>query len=377
MIIYYVWYSSYWGGEYNEELDEWGYWDEELDWMLYSEAIERYNVELEKWKQDCKSLDEEYERLYSIYEDKLYRDVMRQELKDEIYDMSYSKYSLYYWSNGNETAVAEDVAYDNPYIGFLAVSKDNPVVVYQKYEGEVANKLKFSELLEDNGYSAILIYSDVLSSLNNSRNKLKDVFIAKEGKEFSLKTEDAVNWNILDDGSIYFLDEFDIETNSGTLKSVRLSGKGVEAATVLAKDVADYRVFNGKRVVYCKDMKDGSGEIYQNGKKLASDVYFDSLYSLEDNDTLYYLIDYSPNDEEGSLCCLKGGEQTRISDDVHRFPVNDSKVIYLTDFNSKKIKGDLVLYQGKKKRETIDTDVSALFDLRQITHSPLDMSHLY
>lgn len=361
---YKEWNYAYWGYEYNEELDEWGYWSDEIDWDRYYEAVDQYRKDYEEWEKECNRLRDEYNSAYDLYEEKLLRDSLRQELKDEANAITYSKYTLYYWNDGTETEIVRDVAYDNLSTGLLAVSSKLPVAVYQKYNDTEIAALKLSELIAADGYSSILIYSDVLNNLESARSKEDDIFIAFKDKEYKVAAQNATKWSISDDGNIYFLDEYDSDKMSGILKLVKISGKGIESPVAVDEDVSDYYLFNGSKIIYCKDLEDGSGEIYQQGKKLAADVYFDSLYFLEDSGTLFYLADYDQDDEEGTLYCRKGDGQTKIADGVHQFvPINEKKVVYLMDYNTEKGRGELVIYQGGKKRDTIDTDVAYIFNL--------------
>lgn len=361
--VYYLWVSSYWGNEYNEELDEWGYWREEIDWELYYEAVEQYKKDYEEWENECNRLREEYNLAYSLYEDKLLRDMLRAEFMSEANAISYSKFILYYWSEGTEKEIVRDVAYDSPSTGLLAYSTKVPAAVYQKYNDTEIAALKLSDLIAKNGYSTILIYADVLKNLESARSKQDDIFIAYKDKEYKIAAQNASRWDISDDGTIYFLDEYESDKKSGVLKSVKISGKGIETPVAVDEDVSDYYLLNGRKLIYCKDMEDGSGEIYRERKKLATNVYFDSLYSLEDSDMLFYLTDYDQDKEEGTLYCRRGDGQTKIADDVYQYvPVNEKKVLYLTDYNTEKRRGELVIYQGGKKRDTVDTDVTYIFD---------------
>lgn len=361
---YSQWNYSYWGYEYNEDLGEWGYWSQEVDWDRYNAAVEQYENDYDKWEEECNRLNDEYDTAYRLYEEKLSRDMLREELKSDYNAITYSKYTLYYWSDGTETEIVRDVAYDNTNTGLLAVSTKVPAAVYQKYSETEMAALKLSDLIATNGYDTALIYSDVMDNLENARVKQNDIFIAYKGKEYKLAAENAAKWNISDDGTIYFIDEYDLDDNAGIFKSVKVSDNGIGSPVAVDKDVSDYNLFDGGKIIYCKDMKDGSGEIYQGGKKLASDVYFESLYSFEDSGTLFYLVDYDQDDKEGTLYCRMGDEQTKIADDVHQYvPVNEEKVVYLKDYSTEKNRGELVIYRGGKKRDTIDNDVSYIFNL--------------
>lgn len=58
---------------------------------------------------------------------------------------------------------------------------------------------------------------------------------------------------------------------------------------------------------------------------------------------------------------LEGSEKTKIADDVSYWRVMDEDtVLFLTEYNNDRNRGDLRYYNGKTA-ETIDVDVRAVF----------------
>lgn len=362
-----VWHTDYfWGYVYNEELNEWGYWDNETDWDIYNELNAKYEEEYEKWEAEYDRLTDEYNQAYSLYEEKLSRDRLRNELLNEENAVTYDKYQLYYW-NGDEALVANDIVLENPYYDYLiAYSYEQPVLVYQKYNESNAAQLKMSELFSGE-YTYVNV--DMIHNLAYSSRAISDdIFVSYEDKEYPITTEDSLRWSIGKDGMVYFMDNYDNDESIGTLKSIKLSSEKIGAPVTIDEDVAGYSFYNGSdKVYYYKDINDFY-ELYQDGKLLATDVLYGSAYSVKNSSKLYYLADYDTDNDNGTLCCLNGNEEIKISDEVYTFvPVSENEVVYLKDYNTSTEEGDLVLYQGNKKQVTVDTNVAAIFDFSNIS----------
>jgi RNA polymerase subunit RPABC4/transcription elongation factor Spt4 len=364
------WVSNYWGSTWNSELSEWGYWDQETDWDAYNAAYTQYQSDYADWETECNRLRDEYDIAYSAYEDKFYRDDLRNAFDSEDNAVTYDKYMLYYWNNGKETAIASDIVLGDYFTnGLVAASSKIPAVIYQKYSVSNIVNQKMSELFSEYGD---YFYSDIISELKekvvSSRVISEETFLASGEKECTINSTDAINWKISDKGIVYYLDDYDSEKGYGVLMSAKIGNGTVEAPATLDEDVTGYMLGNGNnKVYYYKDVKDGSGDIYFDKKALATDVYISSIYNFKDSDSLLYYIDYSSSNYDGTLCCLKGNKQTKISDDVSSFvPVDETHIAYLLDYSSERQKGDLMLYKGSKKPVTIDTDVTSILSIYSI-----------
>ena len=73
------------------------------------------------------------------------------------------------------------------------------------------------------------------------------------------------------------------------------------------------------------------------------------------------MTDFDDKRNYGTLVMLEGSEKTKIADDVSYWRVMDEDtVLFLTEYNNDRNRGDLRYYNGKTA-ETIDVDVRAVF----------------
>ena len=100
---------------------------------------------------EVEQYNNEYNEAYQRILAKEYRDTLRELFDNEDNAITYDVYSLYYWNNGTETLVAEDIS---PYL--LSISYDVSTVIYNKHNISSVDVQKLSEMTadEDNYYSA-------------------------------------------------------------------------------------------------------------------------------------------------------------------------------------------------------------------------------
>ncbi|TAH71525.1 MAG: hypothetical protein EWM47_04510, partial [Anaerolineaceae bacterium] len=101
-----TWVDSIWGYNRHPETNEWGYWDYTVDEEAYRAAIEEYESKHSAWEAEFDRFNAAYEEAYQKLRGKEYRDELRNAFDSEENAISYSEYSLYYWSKGSETLVA-------------------------------------------------------------------------------------------------------------------------------------------------------------------------------------------------------------------------------------------------------------------------------
>lgn len=358
-----VWYASYWGDERHPDTNESGYWYQQTDHEAYSVAYEQYQTDYSAWEIEYNRLRSEYNAEVALYQGKESRDELRAALDDEENAVTYNKYNLYYWTQSGDILVASDLS-SNGYSQHLATSSKIPAVVYQKYNTSASGNQKLSELLSDsNGYFYINdVIWDIKNRVTATRNISEDIYIASGEKESIVECGKTSNWAISQNGSIYFLDDYNSDKNYGVLKSIAVSGGGISKPVKIDDDVIHFRFGNDhKNVYYFKDIKNGTGDLYLNGKTIATDVYTSSLYNFKNSETLLYYTDYSSKNEKGTLCILKNGAQAKIADDVSFFtPIDEKNTAYLIDYNRDRQRGDLMLYNGISKPTLVDSDVTAL-----------------
>lgn len=357
-----TWVDSYWGNERHPVTDNWGYWNYETNWDDYSAAYEQYEIEYDKWEEEYNRLRDEYNTAYAEYQAKESRDELRRELDNEDNAVTYDKYQLYYYDKNKETLVASDLS--DGYNFYLAASSEVPAVIYKKNNTSDAGQQKLSELLadmDDYYYISGIVY-DIQSKILASRSISDDVYIALGDKESMIDNDNAERWSIHKNGKVYFIDDYKFDKGYGTLMSADIKNNTLSKPVKMDDDVQMFIFGNeNDNVIYFKDVKDYKGDMYINGKQAASDVYVSSLYNYKGTSTFLYYTDYSERNEKGTLCILKDGKETKISDDVSYFsPINEKNIAYLVDYSQDREKGDLMLYKGGKKPVGIDTDVTAL-----------------
>jgi len=366
-----IWKPNYWGLEYNYSTREYGHWVKETDYEAYNAACDKYEKEYSEWEDKYGEIVDKYEEEYDRYQGKGKREELRTALDDEDNAITYDVYSLYYWNNGVEVLVASDLARGSGYGYCLASSSDKPLVVYQKYSEDTDGSHKMSEIIDDWG-NHFYVY-DVIKSLKNklatTRKISEEIYVASGNKESIIKANDPAKWGIKDGETIYFLENYDSEKNYGTLMSSSIKG-GVAEKQVKVDDEVNEFFFGNENgnCYYFKDIRNDSGDLYLNGKTIATDVFVDFLYSYKGTDTLVYYTDYSDKNDKGTLCILKKGKEIKIDDDVSFFvPVNEKTIAYLVDYNFSRERGDLRLYNGNNKTTPVDSDVTALlWDLRMM-----------
>ena len=351
------WISSYWGNEYNEDLAEWGYYEEQVDYDSFNEAEAEYNREHEKWLAEKERYEEAYALEREAYDSKLLRDELRDELRSDENAITVNIYSLYYWHQGVETEVASDVVL-NSYIDnhLIATSSKVPIVIYQKYVQSDLGELKFSELMEDHNNYLEVIY-DIQNRISSSRIQMNEFYMAVENLEYPMEYQDLKFIKITDSGMVYFLTDYDEEKEEGTLMSVNVSEGMVEEATIVEEEVSNYYLSNIGNMIYTIH---DQVELYAGNKLVESDMSEGTLYPGKGNNTVLYYTDFK-DERGGTLYYLKGDKKVRIADDVMAFlEVEEDAVVYLTDYDSSRREGTLKLYLGDKKTIEIDRDVEEL-----------------
>lgn len=288
-------------------------------------------------------------------------------MDDEDYAISYDMYSLYYWNKGTETLVAQDVS-DN----YIASSSKAGAVIYNKYNDSSVEKLVMSELSSEGSdfyYSADFYIYEIHDKVRAARNLSENVNIAIGEKESTIDCVNAKYWSFNREGILFFMDDYNLEKGYGNLMSASIKNGTIEKPVKIDEDVSEYVFGNdNNNIYYYKDVKNNSGDLYLNGKLLASDVNLESMYNYKGKDKIIYLKDYSNSSYSGTLCVYDNGKETKISDDVSFYvPIGEKNIAFLVDYRQDRNKGDLMLYNGKKKPITIDTDVTMLlWDLKML-----------
>lgn len=301
-----------------------------------------------------KTDDAYYDALDRYYE-KVSRDSVREELKDS--DAGIYNWEIYYYVPGKKEAA--------PVVQFTgfsmeAVTGDEALLCYAEIDMEqLDGKMDISEFLEGDYYDII---DEMVVAVNETVSiKLVAGESVKEFRGLELgESGDISFYHNKKTNEIYIVNEMgDGDTNLYTW-NYRKDGTECE---LLTEDIFSIVLSIDDGIYYTADANSAgdSADLYLNGDKLDSDVYPYSVMKEEGN--LLYIKDVDSQHQEGTLYCRQKGKSVKVSDDValgFYGVVKGGKVAYLTDYNFKRYRGDLMLFDGKNSSQ-IDTDVNCIF----------------
>lgn len=281
-----------------------------------------------------------------IYNAKLQRDELRNSLSTTDSIMNNTK--LYYYDGTKENLVSENIE------EITMSTTKSALVLYSKFKKSDLTKVKLS---------AVQSTGDVETLIEESKASSSEMYAATKQTETIIKQSKATTFRVNHSGTaFYFLDDYSEDKYYGTLMEVKLESDKLAAPSKIDEDVNNYRFENqSDSLLYFKDVKNESGDMYRDGETIAKDVNIYSIYSFQDSSNLLYFTDYSSSNYNGTLEYLKDGKTKKIADDVNSFVAeNESNIAYLVDYNSNTKKGDAILYSSSDKPVIIDYDVTAL-----------------
>ncbi len=339
---YYYDYFDFWGvGDqtaYDTAITEYYAASEEYN-RLWDEA---YNAAYEQYELDY----EAYQEAMTDYYEKQDRDYLRESIVGST--IPQTNYSLYYYDSKDVTKITDT------YSMYLNYSWIAPVIVYEDFDRKEITKVNLSE---------VYYYDDVYNMAMEALTTSKQIYVVMKAEAVVLDQKNSSNYFITDSGDkIYYLNNYDANSGTGDLLEAKISDSKLEKAEKIDDDVYSYIVTGTKdTLLYYKNVRDSSGDMYKDGKKLDKDVYIYSVQMIGESDTLVYYTDYSYDTEEGTLILLNGKDAKEIADDVHDYiAFSEKSIVYLQDYSLNKYEGDAYLYNGSKKSKKIDKDVNAL-----------------
>ena len=181
-------------------------------------------------------------------------------------------------------------------------------------------------------------------------------------------------WADEDKKNIYLNYQFYSEGDSYNELYVYDYGKKDAAPELISDDLAYIADRNlAGEVCYVN----GDDELYCGETMIDDDVYASSVKSHADGQILY-LKDVDKDGEEGTLYLYQNGKSVKLADDaaVHAGKqemsyieaygfFHGNEVVFLSDYNFNKVRGDLNVYNGKESVQ-VDTDVAMvlLYDVK-------------
>lgn len=315
----------------------------------YSAAYDEYKKEYDKWQEQCDKMREEYSQARSAYYEKQTRDRLRENIKERSFE--YTSYTLCYY-NGKEEKIITDSASGSMRSKYTSAS-DKAVVSYDAYSLDSFEKVKLSE---------ISTVSEVQSAVEKAYNSSKEKYIAiKETPTLIEQEKEIVSIRMNSEGTVaYYVDNAD-DNGHGDLYCVSLNNK------VGTPEVYDTDVYGGfyyfteeNDIVYFKDYKESSGDMFISKNEIDSDVYIYSIEMYSDMGKTFYMADWDSSKSYGTLKVYNGKKTETIADEASDFYVlPDGCVLFMTEFSTKYYKGELHVWNNGKTRK-IGDDVSCI-----------------
>lgn len=306
----------------------------------YNAARDAYSAEIEKYNDAYAK----YLEKYSIYQSKLDRDELRNDLKNASF--LGAAHSLYYY-DGDESVLLSDT-----YNTYSEYAQDAAVMVFSSYNQTKVEKVKLSEVT-----TVYEVQSMVEATLTSSYS----YYVATADKTTLVDCEKVLRFRVDNDGeSIYFINGDNDE--EGNLYYIAVSGNDVSKPEYFDNNVYIYSCYfaaPGKFLYYKNYNTDKNfGELYINGKKVDDDVHYGRY--IEETDTVVYITDWSEKNDCGTLNIYRKGKNTKIEDDVYSFSVTPGgEILYLYDYDLEDYEGELYVYKNNKSK-FIDDKVNCI-----------------
>lgn len=307
-----------------------------MDWF----SGETYYEEMETIDYDA------YYEASDRYYEKEQRDNLRQSLSEQSY--TDEAYSLYLFSGGKGTKVADDFTYST------YADAANQFIFYQKNERNTAKKLKLSE---------ISLASDVETAYQESVSASEKTYAAyqlTQGEEFLDEKTDLQSMVLSSDGKKLYA----IETSESEAELVlyEVTEGKIGNRKVIDEDVSSFQYESGKdQLFYYKDVREESGDLYVYGeggsKRIAIDVWVGSAAYFPEMERLLFLADYDSEDQQGALYEYKGSEPVKLAGEAAAYYLNGpGELYYLTNYDPEQGNGDL-MKTGKKEPVLVSDEV--------------------
>jgi len=339
--------------EYQSRFVDWElYYDYEKEHYYYTKYEDDENgnsVRIVSYYDDVNDMwyrldSESYEAAENAYYDAEDRIYLRESLKNTEFEIE--NYDLYFWKNGEETLVAENVE-DYIYVNsdvilyLTSESSTNKVSidnVYSVYDAE--SQIKYGSNYDDYDKSE---ESDDATTIN---------YVVK-GNIGSIEVEGEINdVNTSDDGkSLVFA--MGTSYDECTLDLYSVSGSEIKFVETIEEDAMD-GIWVDDTYYYYGDVSDSLGTLYayKKGKseKLASNVVTSEYQNAVFSDGNYMLMD--EYDYEGSdyVLLLKNGEKVKFKGIQEYSYISEKKILYMKN-------DSLYFYHGKDDDIRIARDV--------------------
>lgn len=187
-------------------------------------------------------------------------------------------------------------------------------------------------------------------------------YIVQNGKAIKMETDGVSDNFVINDAgdTVYYLDKYNVDKKSGELRAVKIKDGAVESNELYDSEVNRVEIIAGNNVLYWKDKKDNSGDLYLNKQLIEYDVN-DAFFVDEDKNIVYY-TEYDANDRTGTLNIYSNGEKRKIADDVsYAASLGNGDILYYRNYSVKANKSDLYVNRNGEEIK-IDFDVRRIFE---------------
>ena len=339
--------------QYQSRFIDWElYYDYEKEFHYYTKyeddengnstrIVSYYDIENETWYR----LDSEaFEAAEDVYEGAEDRINLREELKTTEFEIE--NYDLYFWKNGEETLVTENVddyMYVNSDIIFFTTSEtggnrvsiDN---VYSVYDAE--NQIRYGS------------HYNEYDTEEESSEAITLSYIVK-GNIGSLEVEEVINdINVSDDGK-YLVFAMGNNSSESVLDLYQVSGSEVKYVETIEEDAMD-GAWIEDTYYYYSDVSDSLGTLYayKKGKseKVASNVVASGYQNAIFADGNFMLMDEYDADGSDYVLLFKNGEKVKFKGIQEYAYIEEDKILYMKN-------DSLYFYAGKDDDIRIARDV--------------------
>ena len=338
---------------YSNYTDSWGY----IDWDSYYDVYDEYTAQVDEynkqWNDAYDAAKNKYDKEYEAYNQKSKeytakqeRDLLRNSLASETIKITRS--SLNYYKDGDSSKITDN------YNSLICPGLNKPVLIYANNKEAEFNKINLSEVTS---------YDDVFNFATDATEAKTDTYVAVNEKASKLKQDDTGSFTINKAGDkIYYYQNCNVNESRGDLYYVNIKDNSLSSPMLCYKDISEYQVCSDGKILYFKNVKEDSGDLYIDDKKIDSEVYIYFSYILggKVKNGIIYRTDYDDIKNSYTLKRYNGKKSVDIAKDVYdNYIVNDKQIAYITDYNEDDQVGDAYLYNSSGKSKQIDKNISA------------------
>jgi hypothetical protein len=300
--------------------------------------------------------DDSYYDAVSEYNEKLSRDSIREQLQESSsYVSSGQSQTIYLYTPKTD----ESTEVVSGYIVNFAYGYQNPVFLYAELDTESLEQISFSRYLE-------MDYDERSEALSQVCEDAVGLYMVSGGSVTQLDvdleeygTDVTLNATVSAQDECYF-SIYSYDSEDSTLFKTSIS-KPDGTATVVAEEFGSVEFTTDKGIYYTIELESGVGDLYFEGSKVDSDVESGSVKTWKDGAGILYTTDPDSN-YAGTLKQYNGSKTVKIADDVADYLSGSSgNIVFLSDYNFTKGKGDLKLYKNGKITD-VDDEVACILN---------------